>query len=233
LTTRTSSIIGITITLARILNDSMEEQSLLNFIKYCLGYVKITRERTIAAQQKYSVELPKNYFGLLGLLNGDQDGNLGEPINLENFYSYDPRDVPDVKREDYEKEKELAQKIDEIYSKYKNDQFTKQTIFSFGYFEVELPIEINGDEIEVEEEKPQQLQLGGENSESVKVKTKVDRFPLFSLPVRIEKVISKGVGKYYVYFVDAEIQVNIGMLEPILGEDLYFQLLENTRLMDG
>ena len=226
MTTRTSSIIGITITLARILNDSMEEQSLLNFIKYCLGYVKITRERTIAAQQKYSVELPKNYFGLLGLLNGDQDGNLGEPINLENFYSYDPRDVPDVKREDYEKEKELAQKIDEIYSKYKNDQFTKQTIFSFGYFEVELPIEINGDEIEVEEEKPQQLQLGGENSESVKVKTKVDRFPLFSLPVRIEKVISKGVGKYYVYFVDAEIQVNIGMLEPILGEDLYFQLLE-------
>src|SRR3989344_3890774 len=95
-------------------------ESLLNFIKYCLGYVKLTRERTVAAQQKYSIELAKDYFGLIGLLNGESDGNAGELINLETFYSYDPKQVPDIAKEQYDKEKNLAQKIDEIRSKYLN-----------------------------------------------------------------------------------------------------------------
>lgn len=194
------------------------EQNLTNFIKYCLGYVKITRERTIAVQQKYSVDLPKELFGLVGLLNGDTDGNLGELINLDTFYAYDPKEVPETRKEQYEKEKELANKIQDIYNKYRNDQFTKQIIFSFGYFEIELPIEINGDGVELEEEK---------SEEAAPVKTKINRYPLFSLPIRIEKEISKGgVGKYYIYSVDPEVQVNIGMLEPILGEDLYLELLE-------
>lgn len=50
------------------------ENSLANFIKYCLGYIKITRERTAIAQQKYSFNLPVKFFSLLGLLNGDTDG---------------------------------------------------------------------------------------------------------------------------------------------------------------
>ena len=33
------------------------DHNLSNFIKYCLGYVKLTRERTVAAQQKYSVSV--------------------------------------------------------------------------------------------------------------------------------------------------------------------------------
>ncbi len=194
------------------------EQNLANFIKYCLGYVKLTRERTVAAQQKYSVDLPKEHVGLIGLLNGDKDGNVGELINLDTFYAYDPNEVPKIKREQYEKEKELANKIQDIYSKYRNDQFTKQIIFSFGYFEVELPIEINGDSVDLESE---------ETEEIIPVKTKIDRYPLFSLPVRVEKEISKGgVGKYFISSVDPEVQVNIGMLESILGEDLYFELLE-------
>ncbi len=193
------------------------EQNLTNFIKYCLGYVKITRERTVAAQQRYSVDLPKEHFGLVGLLNGDEDGSTGELINLDTFYSYDPKEVPKTKREQYEKEKELANKIEDIYNKYRNDQFTKQIIFNFGYFEIEIPLETGDNGIEFDEE---------ENG-AAPVKTKIDRYPLFALPVRIEKEISKsGVGKYFIYAVDPEVQVNIGMLEPILGEDLYFQLLE-------
>lgn len=194
------------------------EQNLANFIKYCLGYVKLTRERTVAAQQKYSVELPKEHFGLVGLLNGDTDGSTGELINLDTFYSYDPKEVPKAKKEQYEKEKELANKVEDIYNKYRNDQFTKQIVFNFGYFEIELPLEPNGDVIDLENE---------EAEEVAPVKTKIDRYPLFALPVRIDKEISKGgVGKYFIYSVDPEIQVNIGMLESILGEDLYFQLLE-------
>jgi hypothetical protein len=47
---------------------------ILNFIKYCLDYAKITRERATLAQQKYSVNLPTEFFELAGLLNGDSDG---------------------------------------------------------------------------------------------------------------------------------------------------------------
>lgn len=180
--------------------------------------MKLTRERTVAAQQKYSVELPKDLFGLVGLLNGDSDGNLGELIDLDTFYSYDPKDVPKTKRVQYEKEKELANKVEDIYNKYRNDQFTKQIVLNFGYFEIEIPLEPNGDVIDLENDETEVVEP---------VKTKIDRYPLFALPVRIEKEISKsGVGKYFVYSVDPEIQVNIGMLEVILGEDLYFQLLE-------
>ena len=195
------------------------EQNLANFIKYCLGYVKLTRERTVVAQQKYSVELPKEHFGLLGLLNGDIDGGIGELINLDTFYSYDPKEVPKSKKEQYEKEKELANKIEDIYNKYRNDQFTKQIVFNFGYFEIEIPIESNSDTVDLEN--------GEEVEEAAPLKTKIDRYPLLALPIKIEKEISKGgVGKYYAYSVDPDIQVNIGMLESILGQDLYFQLLE-------
>lgn len=196
------------------------DNNLSNFIKYCLGYVKLTRERTVLAQQKYSVNLPTEYFGLLGLLNGDTDEKVGELIDLKTFYKYDPKDVPKNEVGDYEKEKELANKIDDIYNKYRNDQYTKQIILSFGYFEIEIPIESNGDIISSEEQE--------EYTEEKPVKTKIDRYPLFSLPVKIEQEFNKKTGakEYSIYFVDPEVQVNIGMLEPILGEDLYFQLLE-------
>jgi len=101
------------------------EQNLGNFIKYCLGYVKLTRQRGLAAQQKYAVNIPAEYCGLVGLLNGDTDGSLGELINLETFYSYDPKRVPEAEREKYEREKALANKIEDIYNKYRNDQFRK------------------------------------------------------------------------------------------------------------
>ncbi|MDP3057078.1 MAG: AAA domain-containing protein [bacterium] len=196
------------------------DNNLSNFIKYCLGYIKLTRAHTILAQQKYSVILPAELFGLLGLLNGDTDEKIAELIDLKTFYKYDPKDVPKDEMDEYEKEKELANKIDDIYSKYKNDQYTKQIILSFGYFEIEIPIESNGDIISSEEQE--------ENVEEKPVKTKIDRYPLFSLPVKIEQEFNKKTGakEYSIYFVDPEVQVNIGMLEPILGEDLYFQLLE-------
>lgn len=189
---------------------------LANFIKYCLGYIKITRERTTLAQQKFSVNLSKDFFELVNLLNGDTDEKTGELINLKTFYKYDPNEVPEDEFDEYQKEKELANKIDNIYSKHRNDQYTKQVILNFGYFEIEIPVENNSDVITEEE------QDEVENS----VKTKVDRYPLFSLPVKINKQIKGSVGEYSIHFADPEVQVNIGILEPILGESLYFGLLE-------
>lgn len=211
------------------------DDTLQNFIKYCLGYIKITRERTALAQQKYSVDLPSEFFGLLGLLNGDSDEKMGELINLKTFYKYDPKGLPKDEIENYENEKALANKIEDIYNKHRNDQYTKQVILSFGYFEIEIPIENEDGDIVLESEDNTQETLFDDKEEE-NGKTKIDRFPLFSVPVRIEKNISKkGVGEYTVYFVDPEVQVNIGMLESVLGEDLYFQLLEEMGKyeMDG
>lgn len=176
-----------------------------------MGYVKLTQKRTLVSQQKYSLELPEEYFNLAGLLNGDLDGELGEMVNLELFYSLDPKEVTEEQKKQYKKEKEIANQIHEIYSKYQNDQFTKQIVFSFGYFEIEIPIE------EDEEEAPDAL----EEETVIKPKSKIDRFPLFSIPINIET----DKGKYILYFGDPEIQINISFLEPILGEDLYYQLI--------
>lgn len=187
------------------------EQNLTNYIKYCLNYVKLTRERTIAAQQKYSVSLTTEHFSLFGLLNGDTDGSIGELIKLDTFYSYDKNKVPESKKELYEKEEELANKIDDIYNEYRNNQFTKQIVLNFGYLEIAIPLQPDSD-IEVEETTPSE--------------TKIERYPLFALPIKIEKISEGGVPKYYIYSVDPDVQVNIGMLGSILGEDSYFQLLE-------
>ncbi len=189
------------------------EKNLTNFINYCLGYVRLTRQRTFAVQQRLFVELSKEYFGLIGLLNGDLDGKAEELVNFETFYSLDPKDVTEENKEDYEQEKILAGKIEDIYNKYRNDQFRKQVVFNFGYFEVELPIEIIEEELEID---------NGENNQEALPKTKIDRYPLFTLAVRIEKEEEK----YVVYQADAEIRVNVGMLESLLSEDLYYQLVE-------
>ncbi|TRZ77221.1 DUF559 domain-containing protein [bacterium] len=197
------------------------DNSLSNFIKYCLGYVKLTRQRTTLAQQRYSVHLPTKFFGLLSLLNGKTDDEAGELINLETFYKYDPNDdMSEDEMDNYGKEKELAGKIDDIYNKHRNNQYTKQVILSFGYFEIEIPIENNNDIVSSEEQ--------DESEEEKSVKTKIDRYPLFSLPIKIEQKFNKKTNarEYSIYFVDPDVQVNLGMLESILGEDLYFQLLE-------
>ena len=69
--------------------------------------------------------------------------------------------------------------------------------------------------------KPSQIAEG----EFLQQKVKIERYPLFAIPVLIDKVFEGGVGKYLVYAVDPEVQVNLGVLEPVLGNDLYFQLI--------
>ena len=187
--------------------------SLSNYIKYCLGYVKLTRQRTFAAQHKFSAFLTKEYFNLVGLLNGDIDGSLGETVNLKTFYTLDPKKLTEEQREQYQKEKSLADKIEDIYNKYRNDQFRKQIVFNFGYFEIEIPIEVDENAIE------QSSLLDEETSIAP---SKITRYPLFSFPIKIEKESNQ----YVAYPVDIEIQVNIGVLESILGQDLYYQLVE-------
>lgn len=195
------------------------KQDLTNFIKYCLGYVKLTRQRTFVVQQKLSVELSKEYLGLIGLLNGDLDGEAGELVNLETFYSLDPKKVTEENQKKYEQERILAGKIEDIYNKYRNDQFRKQIVFNFGYFEIELPVEAIEEDLDVDNE---------ESEQDYSVKTKIDKYPLFSLVVQIEK----EEGKYVLYLADSEIRVNIAMIEPLIGQDLYYQLIEEIGIYE-
>jgi superfamily I DNA and/or RNA helicase/very-short-patch-repair endonuclease len=193
----------------------MEETSLLNFIKYCLGYVKLTRQRSFIAQSKLSVELPKYLFTLKDLLESDVNDNFGKLINLETFYSFDPKEITKEIKKQYEEEQSLAKRIEEIYNKGRNDPYTKQIVFNFGYYKIEIPfeeeVELRPDYFEEEVEKPS---------------ARIDRYPLFSLPINIEKVFEKGAGKYFIKPIDSEIQINISVLADILGEDLYYKLVE-------
>lgn len=213
------------------------DMELTDYIKYCLGYIKLTRRKALSEQQKHSVAIPKEHFSLLGLLNGDLDGNVAEPILLNTFYALDPKNIPAERKEQYEQEKQLANKIEDIYNAYRNDQFTKQVILSFGYFEIELPLVPDGEQTEDElnDELPHKEPLQPElphfveplskpsqiaEVELLQQKVKIERYPLFAIPVLIDKVFEGGVGKYLVYAVDPEVQVNLGVLEPVLGNDL-------------
>ena len=196
----------------------MDKVSLTNFIKYCLGYIKLTHQRSFLCQTKFAVRLPEDCFDLKGLLESDVNDGIRKLINLENFYFFEPKNIPDEIKEKYYKEKLIAEKLDEIYNKSKNDPYTKQIVFSFGYYEIEVPIK--EEEIELS---PDYLE---EENESKKIETEITRFPLFSLPVNIEKVFEKGAGKYFIKPIDTEIQVNISILADILGEDRFYELVE-------
>jgi hypothetical protein len=105
---------------------------LTDYIKYCLGYINLPRRKALSEQQKNSAIIPKEHFSLLGLLNGDLDGNVAEPILLNTFYALDPKNIPQEQKVQYEKEKQLANKIEDIYNAYRNDQFTKQVMVGSG-----------------------------------------------------------------------------------------------------
>ncbi len=199
---------------------------LTKYIKYCLAYVRLTTQKAFTLQQRYSIQFPKDKFNLLGLLNGDIDGNLGELIKLDIFYNYDPKKVPSELKSLYESEKELANKIEDIYNKFKNDPYTKQIILNFGYFTLEVPPE--DDDVILSDEDSDL----NSSKQQCTPSSKTVQFPLFTIPVKIEKNIEKGVGKYLVYSVDPEFHVNISVFEKILGDDLYFQLIEKFGFME-
>jgi very-short-patch-repair endonuclease len=209
---------------------------LIDYIKYCLGYIKLSRQKALSSQEKQSLSIPKEYFSLMGLLNGDLDGNVSEELTLPVFYTLDPKDIPAEKADQYAREKAIASKVEDLYNIQKNDEFTKQIVLSFGYFEIELPVEaVDDDEDkgpadETSSEpnissEPVRANTTDDMSEPKTANTKKQRFPLFSLLVRIEKRFVGGVGRYSFAAIDPEVQVNIGSLETVLGTDLYFQVV--------
>ena len=194
--------------------------NLTNFVKYCLGYVKLTRKRSFASRDRDVdfIKLSNKRLDLSQIILHDlDDENISKKnsglIHFDVFYKYYPKEVPDNKLAKYEKEKAIAQKIEDLCNKYRIDPYTKQILLQFGCFEIELPIEGCVAESDAS--------ANGQISNQFKI----DHYCLFSLPVKIEKKIEKDIGKYFIYPADTEVQVDIEMLESVLGEDLYFQII--------
>jgi very-short-patch-repair endonuclease len=206
--------------------------TLNSYIKYCLGYLSLTRPSGFKRGTSLDVKLPQEYFSLTKLTNGDTDGSLSEIVNLDCYYNTDPKDVGDEIADTYKEQKALALQIEEIYSKAKNDTFTKETILRFGRFEFEVleePI------IETEEEITEEVvKKAVEEKEEAKMVLK--QFYLFSLPVRIDKTNdASNVDKYSITPVDFEVRLNLQPLYEIFRtykkEDLVYEFLnEYTKL---
>jgi len=202
----------------------MEQVSLTNLLKYCLGYVRLTSRRSHLIQDKFAVSLDNDLFVLSDFLSRDSNDTQSNKfiINLQHFYSLTPKDITKENERQYNREKQIAEKLEEIYNKYKNDEFTKQINLNFGFYEIELP-EIEA-ETTTDEEADDQLKdanLFGQQQIQHKA-YRIERRPLFSLPV----IIDREHGKYYLRPADSEVQYNVGILEPVLGEERLLQVVE-------
>ena len=67
--------------------------SLNSYIKYCLGYLSLTKPTGFNRGTSLDIGLPQKYFSLEKLINGNVDGNLSEIVNLNLYYKTDPKDV--------------------------------------------------------------------------------------------------------------------------------------------
>jgi len=193
--------------------------SLLNLIKYSLGYIRLTRSYTfLFTQRKLSVELPEKVFDLKQLLKNDVEETSRLLISLQTFYTIDPKKITLEIEEEYERERKLAEKLEEIYNTQRTDPYTKQVMLSFGHFEVEIPL---AEEAELRQDYYSILK----NSEA---HTKFVQYPLFSIPISVEKIFEKGAGKYFIKPLDPQIQVNVRALIELFkeNENLYYKLVE-------
>ena len=166
-----------------------------NLLKYCLSYIRLTSRRAYAVQDKFAVSLDKETFDLSALLASDVNESRSCCINLPVFYSVNPKELRPEMEKQYRKEKSIAEKIEEIHNKYKNDEFTKQINLNFGYYEIELPLDIEN--LDTVEDTAEQLSSKSKSlsngpsldlftpQQSEQQKSKIERHPLFSIPVHV------------------------------------------------
>lgn len=210
----------------------INQLTISSLLKYCLGYMRLTSRRTYAVQDKFAVFLDKETFDLSAFLASDVNKLRSCLISLPVFYSSNPKELTPEMEKQYRKEKLIAEKIEEIYNKHKNDEFTKQINLNFGYYEIELPLDIESSENLEDTEDKLNSKSKSSNSgnflnlfatlQSEQQNSKIERHPLFSIPI----LIGKEGGKYYIRPADPEIQPNIGVLEPVIGEERLLQVME-------
>jgi len=192
---------------------------LASYLKYCLGYVRMSRTPGSLRGGLNTLELLPGQFELIRLLDLDLDGSTSEEIKLPLFESLDPKNVPPEQTKEYDKERNIARKLEQLRADARNATFTKQLNLRFGFFKISLPLnpvqESNDGADEGELTAPQQTQLP---------LVKEMEFPLFSLQVDLDRKSNK----FSVTITDPAIEVHISELVGVLAEPVYQQL---TRTM--
>ncbi|MEI6190760.1 MAG: AAA domain-containing protein [bacterium] len=210
--------------------------SLNSYIKYCLGYLSLTKPTGFGRGTSLDINLPQKYFSLPNLINGDTDGNVSEIIKLDCYYNTDPKDITEEIEGKYKEEKTFALQVDEIYNKAKNDTFTKETVLRFGKFDFEVFEEPTIETEEIIEEKEKTTQKLLNEIEEIKLVSK--QFYLFSLPIRIEKNKDKNnIDKYSITPIDFEVRLNLPPLYEIFRtynkEELVYEFLNEYVKIEG
>jgi len=191
--------------------DKNKDINLKNLLSYCSGYIKLINPAL--SRYKLSTEDLTSYFNLDNIETSDVAEEKKLLIDLKDFYQLNPKELTDENKEEYLNQKSIALKLEEIKNKYKVDEFTKQINLNFGYFKVEIPEEVEDSEISIKDE---------ESEKEIKSPPKIDEYPLFYIPIKIESYQNK----YYISFQDQNIIPNIGFLNGVLTDDSYFELIE-------
>lgn len=184
------------------MSASLSHTNLRDLLNYSLGYIKLinpsfSRYRIFTETLTSDILDPTSIFST----EHQEDQIL---LHLNEFYELTPKELTEENREKYLAQKALAKKLEEIRNRYKIDEYTKQINLNFGYFNVEVPEDIN---------------LADQDDEFNKSPKKQNDHPLFSIPIEIT-VIN---GKYYIHFLDQNITPNIGFLQNILQESSYYE----------
>jgi len=179
---------------------SQENTDLSKYVKYARDYLNISRgfRKNINAS-KLDIDISK-YFDLIGLLNGDLDGEIQELVKIEEFYNAKSEEEKEIK--EYRKQEKVAQQLENLIFKYKNNEFTQELRLSF------CNITYNGRRTDPET---------GELTEFEKIEQ-----PLCSIGITINK--NSKTGQYFFETSDDQILVHIDSLWHFVDEKIYYQL---------
>lgn len=203
-----------------------EKFNLNQYLRYCLGYLSITKPTGLKRTPALNIALPEKFFSLINLLNGDTDGSITEDVSLNLYYNTNPKDVLEEDEDEYLEQKNFAIKLDEIYNKFKNDSFTKESVLKFGLFNFDVLDKAEENESEQENEEVE-VDILKENTFITK------KFHLFSISVSIFKKKKNGntdIDIYSIEPIDVDVRLNISALYEIFGsygkDDLIYEFLK-------
>jgi len=192
--------------------------NLASYLKYCLGYVRMSRTPGSLRGGINTLELLPGQFELIRLLDLDLDGSTSEEIKLPLFESLDPKNVPPEQDQEYDRQRNTAKKLEQLRADARNATFTKQLNLRFGFFKISLPLNpIQENEGDAEEDG-----VGAALKQAQLPLMKEMEFPLFSLQVDLDR----KTNKFRVTITDPAIEVHVSELVGVLSEPVYQQLTQ-------
>ena len=190
---------------------------LTSYLKYCLGYVRLSQSGGCVKSEATAQELGASRLDLIKLLNSDLDGALEEPIQLPLFTSLDPQKVPPEQLRAYNEERKIARSLEQLGADSRNYTFTKQLTLRFGYFKISLPLNPT---VDLEKEESEAEVVEGELPLETTPLMKELEFPLFSVQVDIIRHKSQ----FSLIVTDPAVEVHINELQEVLSAVTYQNL---------